>query len=180
MGCGIVPFWGLNQCPLLGQADSQPLDHQRIPVQASPPLIDLFLIKGQLQYWDDFCHTSTWISHSYTYVPSTVENFNAAVLCSRSCPCRSSRNSPLSPQQDRSFCLLCDFYSVYEWENVIPFNIFRALRIVLVPQSWRFFATLRIVGHQAPCPWNSLGRNIRVCCHLLLQPWEWVLLYYKL
>ena len=23
-----------------------------------------------LHYWFDFCHTSTWISHKYTYVPS--------------------------------------------------------------------------------------------------------------
>ena len=23
-----------------------------------------------LQYWFDFCHTSTWVNHRYTYVPS--------------------------------------------------------------------------------------------------------------
>ena len=25
-----------------------------------------------LQYWFDFCHTLTWINHSYTYVPSLL------------------------------------------------------------------------------------------------------------
>ena len=30
----------------------------------------LFLIEESLQYCIGFCHTSTWISHRYTYVPS--------------------------------------------------------------------------------------------------------------
>ena len=36
------------------------------------PLIYLFLIEGELQYCIGFCHTSTWISHRYTYVPSLL------------------------------------------------------------------------------------------------------------
>ena len=32
----------------------------------------LFLIGGWLQYCDDFCRTSTWISHRYTYIPSLL------------------------------------------------------------------------------------------------------------
>ena len=53
---------------------------------------------------------------------------NSGILCSWSCPCRSGHNVPLSPWQDKRFCLFCHFLS-HEWESVIPFK-FRALRIV--------------------------------------------------
>ena len=62
------------------------------------------------------------------------KTFNAGILCSQSFPCSSGHNIPLSPQQDRRFCLFSNFLSLYEWESVIPFKS-RALRIVLVPQS---------------------------------------------
>ena len=104
--------------------------------------------------------------------------FNTGILCSERFQCRSGHNIPLSPQQDKRFCLSCKFLSLYEWESVIPFKS-RALSIVLVPQS-HLTVTLEIVAHQAPCPWSSPGKNTRLCCHLLLQPWEWVLLCYKL
>ena len=35
-------------------------------------LVNLFLIGGWLQCYVVFCHTSTWISHRYTYVPSLL------------------------------------------------------------------------------------------------------------
>ena len=75
---------GMWNSPLLGIEPVSPTWAGRFPTTGPPenscpsfppPLIYLFLIKGQLQYWDDFCHTSTWISYSYTYVPTTVENF---------------------------------------------------------------------------------------------------------
>ena len=33
----------------------------------------------------------------------------------------------------------------------------------------RLFATLWTVAHQAPCPWDSPGKNTGVGCHALLQ-----------
>ena len=36
-----------------------------------------------LQYWFDFCHTSTWISHRYTYVPSHLPPFPTPLGCYR-------------------------------------------------------------------------------------------------
>ena len=31
------------------------------------------------------------------------------------------------------------------------------------------FVTLWTVAHQAPCPWDSPGKNTRVGCHALFQ-----------
>jgi hypothetical protein len=33
-----------------------------------------------LQYCVGFCHTSTWINHRYTYVPSLLRAFNVFVV----------------------------------------------------------------------------------------------------
>ena len=53
----------------------------------------------------------------------------------------------------------------------------QSLENSLSPSVTSDSATLGIVAHQAPCPWSSPGKNTRMCCHLLLHPWEWVLLY---
>ena len=99
-----------------------------------PPLIYLCLIKGNY----NTVMVSAMHQHGSAIAiltsPPLWKTFNAGILCFRSCPCTSGHNIPLSPQQDKSFCLLCNFLSLYEWESVIPFK-FRTLKIVLVPQS---------------------------------------------
>ena len=89
--------WDWAHVPHMGRQIPNQWTSREALLQAFCPLIYLCLIKGQLQYCDGFCHTSTWISHSYTYVPSTGKSFNPGILCSRSCPCRSGHNVPLSP-----------------------------------------------------------------------------------
>ena len=133
------------------------------------PLIYLSLIKGQLQYWDGFHHTSAWISHRCTYVPSTAESFNPGILCSWSCSCRSGHNVPLSAWQDKSFCLFCHFLISLRMASTMPFRS-RALIIVLVPQSC--LSLCDPMGCSPPdssVHGDSPGKNAGVGCHFLLQ-----------
>ena len=64
--CGNFPDQGLNSCLLHWQEDS------------FLKRINLFIFNWRiiaLQYYVDFCHTSTWIGHRYTYVPSLLNLF---------------------------------------------------------------------------------------------------------
>ena len=61
--------------PHIGRKIPNQWTTREVLLQGFSPLIYLFLILGQLQYYDGFFHASTWINHSYTSVPSTVEIF---------------------------------------------------------------------------------------------------------
>ena len=84
---------------------------------------------------------------------------NPGILCSWSCPCRSGHNVPLSPQQDKRFCLFCNIFCLYEWDSVIPLK-FRALRIALVPQSVWLFVIPWAAASQTPLPMGILQARI--------------------
>ena len=101
--------------------------------------------------------------------PPLWRTFNLGILCSWSSPCRSGHTLPLSPWQDNRFCLFCHFLPLYERESVIHFK-FRALRIVLVPQSC--LTLCDPTGCKPPgssVPGDSLGKNTGVGCHFLVQ-----------
>ena len=48
--------------------------------------------------------------------PPLWKSFNPGILCSQSCPRNSGHNVPLSPQEDKSFFLLCHVLSLYKWQ----------------------------------------------------------------
>ena len=72
---------------------------------------NLFIFNGRiisLQYCVDFCHTSTWISHRYTYVPSRLNlpPTSHPHLTPLGC-CRAQVWVPWAIQQIPNGCLFC-------------------------------------------------------------------------
>ena len=94
--------------------------------------------------------------------PPLWKSFNAGMLCSWSCPCRSGHNVPLSPWQDKRFHLFCHFLSLYKWESTIPFK-FRALRIVYALSHLWLFVIPRAATRQAPLTMGVLQASMLGC-----------------
>ena len=101
--------------------------------------------------------------------PPLWKSFNPGILCSQSCPRNSGHNVPLSPQEDKSFFLLCHVLSLYKWQ-VLYLSKFRALIIILVPQLC--LTLCDPMGSNPPdssVHGDSPGKNAGVGCHFLLQ-----------
>ena len=49
-----------------------------------------------------------------------------------------------------------------KWQVILLLLLSRFSRV-------RLCATPETAAHQAPCPWDSAGKNTGVCCHFLLQ-----------
>ena len=83
-GIFLGPIRGSDPCPLYWQSNSQPLNHQGSLV--ADFVFNLFIFNWRiiaLQFWFDFCHTSTWISLRCTCVSSLLNLPPTPLLCCR-------------------------------------------------------------------------------------------------
>ena len=70
--CGILVAQPDTATPCGGSMVSQWLDHQGAPMLSDNFFFLSLFILVDLQYYFDFCHTSTWIKHRCTYVSSLL------------------------------------------------------------------------------------------------------------
>ena len=147
---------------------SQPLDHQGSPVASFFFPLNLFIFSLRTA---TILLASAIHQHRSAIVilmsPPLWKSFNPAILCSRSCPCRSGHNVPLMTRQ-KVLSVVPLFISIRMGKCYTPYVL--SLENSSGPQSC--LTLCDPIGCNPPgssVHGGSPGKNAGVGCHFLLQ-----------